>query len=584
MNKKRILIKEIQLYSKKDKLKDMFITDKIQEMNKYQNMINNKKKIINIKINEEEKNMENSLFKLRNRYNNITAIKLRNENKDFSEKYSKFSKTNIKTIDSLIQDLSEIYYNKGYQIPNLNNNLFKINPLLENNTKKIYLSNLSELNRFQKSKRKLFKNNKAIKYMNKLENLISPDKKEEKKKAPNLNQYKFIKKRLKFKERNKKDKKKLTDSIKSLKKLLNNNILNNIERKNSSKTRNKSEIIKKIKKNSNYFCNTNTFTDNKILQNENISTDKNKKQKSISSIRKLNNNNNKISEINKFHLTKTDNNNYELSYTNNNKTVNSSKKLGISKINGLLFNESIITNNEKNILNNKKFETINNKNFLETPKNIINKNNKKEKSNFTRNFSINNETNSLSTKSKLETSKTKDTSFFKIKDFTINSYKTKYSERINEKISVFNSSNKLKLDEILNNNKKIPLEFRILSPKKIIENNGKDKFINKIFREFNVRNIKDVEKNIKIYLSQIKRYNEKDIKEIIEKYKCQNLIQNLEELQNIINKRDIEKKTFRLYLNNHDYNRIEPVLKVLNEKEKQILKFDQTIKKISINS
>ena len=62
------------------------------------------------------------------------------------------------------------------------------------------------------------------------------------------------------------------------------------------------------------------------------------------------------------------------------------------------------------------------------------------------------------------------------------------------------------------------------------------------------------------------------------------MIQNLEELQNIINKRDIEKKTFRLYLNNHDYNRIEPVLKVLNEKEKQILKFDQTIKKISINS
>ena len=34
MNKKRILIKEIQLYSKKDKLKDIFITDKIQEMNK----------------------------------------------------------------------------------------------------------------------------------------------------------------------------------------------------------------------------------------------------------------------------------------------------------------------------------------------------------------------------------------------------------------------------------------------------------------------------------------------------------------------------------------------------------------------
>ena len=39
-----------------------------------------------------------------------------------------------------------------------------------------------------------------------------------------------------------------------------------------------------------------------------------------------------------------------------------------------------------------------------------------------------------------------------------------------------------------------------------------------------------------------------------------------------------------MYLNNHDYNRIEPLLSLLNNKEKKILRFENNISKIYNNS
>ena len=201
MIKNRILTKEIQSNSKKDKSKGLILNGKAREINEYENIIKNKKRIINMKIKEEEKNIEKSLTKLSHKINNINDSKLRNENQIFFKQYNQFSKKNFITVDSLVGDLSRIYSNKGYEIPNLNNNLFKINPLLENNASKMFLSNLFASKLKISNKKKLFNSNKSLAYLKKLEYLISPEKAEKnnKNKAPNFTQQKLIKKRKKIK-------------------------------------------------------------------------------------------------------------------------------------------------------------------------------------------------------------------------------------------------------------------------------------------------------------------------------------------------------------------------------------------------
>ena len=117
-----------------------------RQLKNYQNLVNNKKRIINLRISEEEKNLENSLTKITNKFNKIKASKLRNDNQNFSNDYNTFSKTHFKPMDVLMKDLSDIYLHKGYHIRNLQNNIFKMNPLLENRTNKIFLSYLSRPN------------------------------------------------------------------------------------------------------------------------------------------------------------------------------------------------------------------------------------------------------------------------------------------------------------------------------------------------------------------------------------------------------------------------------------------------------
>ena len=274
MIKNRVLNKKMQSKSKNSKINGLFLTDRILEMNEYQNMIKNKKKIINKRISEEEKNIENSLLKLNNKFNKITVSKLRNENQDFIECYNKYSKTNLNKKSGLFQDLSQNYYSKENQIPNVYNNLFKINPLLDNNINKIYLSNLSLLNGKKVSKRKLLNSNKAIKYMKKLKNMISPEKdnEEEKRKnmPPNLIKQKLITKHIKIKEKNKKQQKILTHSIKNLLKMINNNNLNSLEEQSNPRTRNKSEIINKKEKEIYYdkLYNTNIIDIKSQIKNE----------------------------------------------------------------------------------------------------------------------------------------------------------------------------------------------------------------------------------------------------------------------------------------------------------------------------
>ena len=200
----------------------------------------------------------------------------------------------------------------------------------------------------------------------------------------------------------------------------------------------------------------------------------------------------------------------------------------------------------------------------------------------TKPFSTSNENSYLSLKSKID-SRTKNSSSFNIKEFSINSYKTKNNRYNDSSGKVTTSSTKLKFEENLKIDKKIPLEFRIGTPKKLFKNDEeKENIVKNIYKKFNSGDIRDAGKNIKLFLSQVKQFNEKEMNEIMEKYNYQNINSNIQELKNIINDKDIERKSFRLYLRNNDYNRVEPLLKNLNEKDRQIMQFDKKHAKISI--
>ena len=588
MLRNRVLTKKIQTQSRNRNINGIFLTDRIGEINGYQNIVNNKKRIINKKIHEEEKYLEKSLIKISNKLNNLNNEKLKNENKKFSEKYNNFSKTNFMTIESLVGDLSEIYYKKGFKIPNLHNNLFKINPLLENKINKIYLSNILKPKRKISKRKRLFNSNKAITYMNKLQNLISSEKEEEddeiKIKAPNKIEKKIIKKRIKIGNKSRNSKKILINSIKNIIKLINKNDSNDNEDFSCFRKRNKSEVKKRDNVNNyNILYNTNIIKNEKIIIKDNISH-KNESKKSLHSYYNRRNNK-KNATISKYTLN-NENNNNNCNIFYNKKSFNSSKKLKIPILNSLSLNQSINKikdyNKEKDLYfeTERKINKNNNKFILNTPNNLKNINSSLEKSSKnTKAFSITNEYSSLTFKSKLENNKTKDSPSLRIKEFTINSYKSKKSETSGKA-----SSNQLRNEAISKSDKKIPLEFRITSPKSKNKNEEeKQKIMSRIYKQFNFGDFKDIEKNLKVYLTEVKHFNEKEVNEIIEKYDYKNLNTNIQELKNIINEKEIEKKIFRLYLNNHDYNRIEPLLKKLNNKDKEILQFNKKIAKISVN-
>ena len=74
--------------------------------------------------------------------------------------------------------------------------------------------------------------------------------------------------------------------------------------------------------------------------------------------------------------------------------------------------------------------------------------------------------------------------------------------------------------------------------------------------------------------------NEREVECCIKKYEYKNLKSNFNELKKYINEKKLSKKIERIYLNNHDYNRIEPLMNLLNNKEKEIFRFDNKISNI----
>ena len=587
MNKNSVLSKGI--HSLKNSKKNGGLNIEEQKIiNNFINITDNKKRIINLKISEEEKNLEYSLQKIKNnilKTQNITL--LRNDNEDFYEKYNDFSKTHLKTIEVLVQDLTEKYKDKGYPIPNLHYNLFKINPLLEDSSNRIFLSYLYDPIRTKFNKRDYMNINKSILYMKKLSNIISPETNTKGKKRKSINKNNINKKLLKIKLKEKeKEKKKaenknqtLTNRINELIKRLNYNGLNDMKNHSFIKERNNSISVSDK---SNKFYNSQKF--NIKLLNE-ISSKKSTNNRYNSDLLLNKKLNKKKLSLSNFFKNKKKNDSI---FSNTYKTVNSTKKFEISNLKRLSEIEpySKISNKENDsiFLKTERIKNNSKKYILKTPK-ILKNNVSIEKSNNNNNtkaISITNENSSLTYRTKMENSKSKTPSFFKVKEFTINSNKNNES---NEKMNKCSSSNRITKIEKYKKEKILPLEFRISTPKKVFETiDDKEKFLENMYKSFNLDEFKDTEKKLKLYLSQTRKLDEKEIDQIMSKYSHQNFKLNLLELKKIINEKKIAKKSFHLYINNHDYNRIEHLLKSLNEKEKNIMKLDKRITKAFINS
>ncbi len=556
--------------------------DNPMKIYEYQNRVHMIQQKINQRVKEEQKYIEKNLTKIKSNFNNFTS-------RNFYRNYQKFSEKYFKTTD-IIEDIAEKYHEKGYIIPKLSLNLSKVNPLLDSNSSKLFISYLFDRKKGEKvNYEKLYKKNKGIKYMNKLEDIIFPERAIERERQ---------------REKEKEKKKKLKKQRKKQKKY---RLIENKMRKSDTG-------LMYFRNNRNYHINTETL---------------NKKTKSSRSIQKYYfKNNNKTS--NSFYNSKNDksqiNRSKSINYQSPSPIIKKYRKdkkldsniLNLKKKSDLHLNLTIEKTNVKNSSNNLSiFSTTNNiqtnsniklenkltekkdENSLDTPKN---KNkidiSSQNKSTNTKPFSSNNTESNFSSNQKVQSSKNNNFLLsFKIKEFSVNSKKeknTSESKKIvindfnskyisNPKLSRYSYTFSLKNNQIENNkidNYIKDEEKSTINSKKINLSERKEKSINRIYKQLKAGKYENIENKIRNYLSKTKKMEENEIDFMINKYEYKNVKSNYNELKKYISDKKLNKKIERIYLNNHDYNRIEPLLNILNRKDKEILQFDNKISKI----
>ena len=556
--------------------------DNPMKIYEYQNRVHMIQQKINQRVKEEQKYIEKNLTKIKSNFNNFTS-------RNFYRNYQKFSEKYFKTTD-IIEDIAEKYHEKGYIIPKLSLNLSKVNPLLDSNSSKLFISYLFDRKKGEKvNYEKLYKKNKGLKYMNKLEDIIFPERAIERERQ---------------REKEKEKKKKLKKQRKKQKKY---RLIENKMRKSDTG-------LMYFRNNRNYHINTETL---------------NKKTKSSRSIQKYYfKNNNKTS--NSFYNSKNDksqiNRSKSINYQSPSPIIKKYRKdkkldsniLNLKKKSDLHLNLTIEKTNVKNSSNNLSiFSTTNNiqtnsniklenkltekkdENSLDTPKN---KNkidiSSQNKSTNTKPFSSNNTESNFSSNQKVQSSKNNNFLLsFKIKEFSVNSKKeknTSESKKIvindfnskyisNPKLSRYSYTFSLKNNQIENNkidNYIKDEEKSTINSKKINLTERKEKSINRIYKQLKAGKYENIENKIRNYLSKTKKMEENEIDFMINKYEYKNVKSNYNELKKYINDKKLNKKIERIYLNNHDYNRIEPLLNILNRKDKEILQFDNKISKI----
>ena len=504
-----------------------------------------KKTISDLSSKELENNLKYVLKKIYREgklLNDPTIKAITKENNSFKSEYTKLMEKFQNSTLITFHDLISLYKNKGYKIPNLNSehNLFRVNPLIEENTNKISYYFLTQQNVTTKKDVLL---SKSLLFLLKLNELIG--------KNNNNNETKKIRRKsfqnkstMISKKINPNEKKEnLKKSIRRIKNLINDYLKN--ERKESQESNIYNSKINNLSANTNSqkLAKTSKILDYNNLTSRNVTN----KNLNILSLTERNNNYNdslRFSEQNNY--LKNDN-------TPKSNILNKSKEA-----------KSYVQFKKINELVNKKNENNSVKSF----KNYSDKKNYKNEGIYNNNFTDRNKGIRRNLNLKMFSQ-------------TMNFKKLcRLEKRTQKNLPLFIRTQTIEK----NSNKCYNIEPRnrnyLYSP----SFTNKTEFFNFANNRLKKGKFDDIDVYVKKYLNEIESRTNNETNYIISKYNYKNLKNNLDEIEKYIQKSELDRKTERIYLNNFISRRIGNSLKSMKEKENQISRLNKiasTLEKIN---
>ena len=479
-------------------------------------------------VTEFENNLEKVLKKI---YKEIKFLKdptieeINTENNKFKSDYNilltNFQNNTSKTFYNLIN----LYKDKGYKIPNLHtdHNIFKVNPLIEENTNKIIHYFLTQ--RSVKTKKEILLI-KSLVFLNKLN--------------------KFIIKRG--------NKRKKTEKRSSLD-ILN---INNNETIESLK-QNIKEIMNLINNISNFEMDD-FFNNNEIKFNS-----RNNFRKFKSSTKKFEINNitsrNNYKDLFRYSLTS----NRDYFRTQRFNTLENPSSLDKSYI----IENSNPNNDDKKRKSETKIKPIkrilNSEKYIHHNTNIYKNKNKLDKdlnSEITKKISIPHNTNR---------NKYLKSNLYKKNSKSI--YNNWKRETQSQPLFIRTQTNEKFRNIKLDKEKDVfERKNRIFSPFLT-----KDDFFNYTYNRLKKGNFENIDKDVKKYLNEIECKSREETENTLSRYDYKNFKNNLREMEAYIRKAEVGKKAEKIYLNNLLSRRVMDSLDNMREKESQIFKFNKII-------
>ena len=470
---------------------------------------------------------------------------INNENNNFQSDYNRLLENFQNNTSVIFQDLINLYKNKGYKIPYLNcdHNLFKVNPLIEENTNKIIHYFL--LQRSVKTKKEILLI-KSLVFLRKLIKLIVNNNKAKKKNEKNISI-------------DIPDNKNTIDDIEELKKSI-REIIKLIESytnvdENDSKI-NKSQLKFNTKMRT---LNVNGKS-SKVLINYNlISSNKSNKSK-ISFLDKRKDIIHKSSRVltheNLFH--------HDDEKANTLKNINIPKRGTSSreiKRRKKTFNTCEQNKEQNNYLKNNIIE-INDKFYKSEKRGEMSKilyNNTFENSNKKININLNSKKFSKTLYN------------FKSLNKTDKINKSSLPLFIRTQTVEKNKNNEKGLDKKKSNLERSRNYFNT----SLFTN--KTEFFNFAYKRLKKGNFEDIDKYVKKYLNEIECKSNEEINNTISRYDYKNFQNNLNEIETFIKKSELDRKTEKIYVNSFISRRVVNSLKNMREKESQISKFNKII-------
>ena len=109
---------------------------------------------------------------------------------------------------------------------------------------------------------------------------------------------------------------------------------------------------------------------------------------------------------------------------------------------------------------------------------------------------------------------------------------------------------------------------------------NKTEFFDYTYRRLKRGNFEDINKLVKKYLNEVEQKSNEEIDMILKKYDYKNFKVNLKELEINMHKKEIDRKTEKIYLNNFISKRVAKPLEAMRKNEEQISRLNKIISAI----